>query len=152
LFFFRYTIMLLRYYGIHMSLRHKIFSAETLVASRTYRRDANEITDRPKFVSESAECRQIIRQRKRGNLRISAYHCCTIVFVSSLLHTKKKKNFLPWAMSPRLYCRTEGFVFSTSLLAIPRPLIRPKIVIPAKWLPAIWEKVSLLLSSHLRYP
>jgi len=41
--------------------------------------------DRPKFVSESAECWQIIRQRKRGNLRMSASLCCTIVFVGSLL-------------------------------------------------------------------
>jgi len=66
-----------------MSLCHENFSA--LVASRTYRRDSKEITDLPKFVSERAECRQIIRQRKRGKLRISASLCCTIVFVGSLL-------------------------------------------------------------------
>jgi len=64
-----------------MSLLHEN-SAEMLVASRKQQRDPKEITDRPKFVSESAECRQIIRQRKRGR---SPSRYCTTVFVGSLL-------------------------------------------------------------------
>jgi len=55
-----------------MPLLHENFTAEMLVASRTKRRDAKILTERPKFFSASAECRQIIRQRKRWILRISA--------------------------------------------------------------------------------
>jgi len=68
-----------------MSLLHENFSAEILALAEHNGETQKKITDQPKFVSASAECRQIIRQEREGNIRISASLCCTIVFVGSLL-------------------------------------------------------------------